>query len=673
MKITQGATQNSKVAVRLECNKGNGVLVYGEVTFSSAYMDGQYHVFTVPLTGGPYQSLVSSNGVLDGFRLVLTGAEGVTYTVDYIYIGPLKESVLPGESLCFGFENSAQDQNRYSNETYSGINFDRWDGNATANKANWATAYGPSASATDTNGSGTDFIMDNRIGTLTVYPGSTVSYDDHKIYRVDLQPAATYGNFLYSKDVGDLLRYRANGGDVIQIRLRVENCVDGSAEDGYIGADGWNEAQGDILDTPRVEVRVDYRQSGVQKTVAPNAYTANIDVDNEGFQILTIPVGDYLANADFVECITLRFFHIKNNGNGKIVVDYIYMGPGNANREPVYGYDSGYTDDGKLSDGKSLYVEGNGVKLSDTTVKYTETTFSFAGTGFDLVSRTGKDQATIRVAVYDDPSMTEEHRIKSLTVNNKGELELFQIPVVSVQGLEYGTYYVAVWVNDKVTAAGLPQLPGVDLSSLTRGNEFYLDAIRIYDPIDVSGGTLTTDQAVALNAYKADKEAYQYIKEVRNILLSKDAFDNLSGTIDGAVFVDTEKMSAATETSPEGIGVENHITASIKTYDKIGPKNEVYLAPGQAVAFRLAIDTNIPVDSLDIGAKTVVAGGKAKLTVGFVVDNKTVEGKMAYNVQSATAQYHAVYGECIRFFKNGRPGGAGKRCGRLVGTPWKPQ
>ncbi len=654
MKVTPGNTSNTHMIVRMESNKGNGVLTYGEASFSSAYMDGQYHIFTVPLTGAPYQNLVTGNGVLDGFRLVIFDAEEATFTVDYIYIGPLKEANPACQSLFFGFDNSGEDQLRYDSRAYGKINFDRWSADNANNKANWATAYGASGSGTAVGGNGDDFAINNQMGTITVYPDDEVSYDDNQIFRVDLQPTVNYKKYLYSKDLGMPLYFRPDRADVIQIRLRLENCSDGSSEDKFINDEIWNETEGDQWDTPRVEIRVNYYQDQQRKSLAPNTYSANLDTTSTEYQTITIPLGDHLAKADFVECMSLRFFHIKDAGNGKIVIDYIYVGPGEAQTETVYGYDSSYTDDEKLSDGKSLYVEGNGVKLSETTAKYTEAEFSFNGTGFDLISRTGAQQATIRVSVYDDPGKAETSRIKTLTVNNKGELELYQIPVVSVQGLEHGTYYVSIWVNDKVTAAGLPQLPGVDLSGLTRGNQFYLDAIRIYDPIDVSGDVLSADQTVALNAYKADKEAYNYIKEIRNILLTKDAFDTLSGTLPGAVFVDVNSSQVdADNGNVTGTPSTDYTTVKVETYNKLGPKNEVYLAPGQAIAFRLAVDTNMPLGSLDVGAKIIQTQTEAKLTMGFVMDGNAVEGKESFTVKSATAQYHAVDAQNIRFLTSG--------------------
>lgn len=92
---------------------------------------------------------------------------------------------------------------------------------------------------------------------------------------------------------------------------------------------------------------------------------------------------------------------------------------------------------------------------------------------------------------------------------------MYQIPVVSVNDLSYGTYNVTIEVYEKIdTYTGA-------MISLNRGGEFYFDALRVYDPIDISGKNLTGDAAVAQSAYEADGEKDADIFEVRQNYLSE--------------------------------------------------------------------------------------------------------------------------------------------------------
>ncbi len=183
-------------------------------------------------------------------------------------------------------------------------------------------------------------------------------------------------------------------------------------------------------------------------------------------------------------------------------------------------------------------MEGQGVKLDENTKEYTRAEFTFTGTGFDLISRTGEQTATLRVEVHDNAGNLE----KCLTVNTKGEIELYQIPVVSVQGLEHDTYHVTIDVNNKVDSI-IPILSG--------GNKFYFDAVRIYDPVDTTKNPLTEPEMNDMVAHLMDKGDRSIVKEIRNILLSADAFSVLSGSGIGALFIDSYQKPTVPVIDPE--------------------------------------------------------------------------------------------------------------------------
>ncbi len=348
--------------------------------------------------------------------------------------------------------------------------------------------------------------------------------------------------------------------------------------------------------------------------------------------------------------------------NGAFYIDYCYIGPAlsqdlsQESTPDIYGYDNSYTDDHGISNGESLFIEGKGVKLSATTTTYSLATFTFKGTGFDIISRTGEQQATFRVDVKNTAGETE----KALSVNNKGELELYQIPVVSIEDLPYGEHTVTIQVNKAMTYSGV-------LAPLSRGGEFYLDAIRIYDPISTAKDELSMDEETALSAYTDDGEAYPYRKEVRDILLSVDDFNGLTGETDGIVYIDqaddtpkvTQPEDSATTDATEyvpidpetgkpveslpvdpDIDVDNHITDSIATCEKIGPKNEVYLGTDQSVAFKLRLNTNeIPV-SIDVGAKAINSTDAPQLVVGHTTDETAPTILQTWDISTNTALYY---------------------------------
>ena len=81
----------------------------------------------------------------------------------------------------------------------------------------------------------------------------------------------------------------------------------------------------------------------------------------------------------------------------------------------------------------------------------------------------------------------------------KGVNELTQVPVLSMRLPEYGHYYVDIGI-------AVPYDYGNDLNAdlfggaMDRGGEFYFDALRIYDPIDLNAKT--EEAAIAYEVYK---------------------------------------------------------------------------------------------------------------------------------------------------------------------------
>ncbi len=588
--------------------------------------------FKLPDNSGGWENTIpyDSVGTVKRFAFNPVGLNtNKTYScsIDYIYVGPedKRPSQQTEERIYFGFDNDRAAQNKYGSTIYGGDNYD------TSEK--WRYNYDRSSAAT--------------------ISGGAMNYTVLKLGHPWFETSRNGGSA--KNAIGAFMHYNPANAEIVRFRVKFNNVeMMGNASSSTVTVFFGNVEGAEKAAEP------------VNISTTFSIPEAEISTDGKWFTY-TVKLNGLLKNVPRVTGMRLSFSDIYSPTNsGTISLDYIYVGPDpdgvpegyHSDSDSTYGYDSTYTLDSMYSDNETLYAEGRGVPVinSDGSVnydgakQYTELGFTFTGTGFDLISRTGQQQGTIRVSVYNADEFAEDNRVRTVTVNNKGELELYQIPVVSVQGLAHGTYHVKIWVNDKVTAESLPQIPGLNLSGLTRGNEFCLDAIRIYDPINVSDETLSDDQNVALEAYEADKEAYSYIKEIRNILLTSAQFDTLSGTIPGGVFIDANSAFVDPETGNITETVHpDYITAEVKTYNKEGPKNEVYLAPGQAVAFRLEVDTKAPIGSLDIGAKTVSRGGNGTLAVGFVTETDTVEGKASYCVRSATAQYHAVDTSNIRY------------------------
>lgn len=240
--------------------------------------------------------------------------------------------------------------------------------------------------------------------------------------------------------------------------------------------------------------------------------------------------------------------------------------------------------------------------------------FTFKGTGFDIISLTDNTSGAIVVDVYKGSKTEGSKPVHSYLVNNyygytynqetkKWEVvkdgkenAIYQIPVMKVNDLPYGEYtaVIEVFYNSFFDM-------NYDKNSGKNQYSFWLDAIRVYNPMGKDYD------------YTADNEGYpQYIK-------LRDELAKTAETNKGVVFID---------------GAES---ATIAQYANYGPNNEVYLANGQAISFKLTGDTS-EIASIQIGAKA--PDGKPANIV--VTGNVTGTNPFNKELKTATEMYYDI-------------------------------
>ncbi len=274
----------------------------------------------------------------------------------------------------------------------------------------------------------------------------------------------------------------------------------------------------------------------------------------------------------------------------------------------IYGYDAIYSTCNEFSNNSAYTVTGAGTK-------HTNVTFTFTGTGFDIISRTGADEGIIYVTVEDASGAT----VMKKTIINTATSELYQIPVVSVGDLSYGTY--------KVTVGVMKQLTKLDGTPVT-GSEFCFDAVRIV-------GAASNDED-AKKQYKDDHEANAKYQEIRDLLISNTEFWGAQdGMATGAFFMDLDK-DQKDPTDPD-----KDVQPNISNYTDFGPKNEVYLQNGNLIAFKLTDLTNL--ETVHIGAKS--ADGKPvtmNITLTCAADTTKKTETLKKEIKTATDMFYGV-------------------------------
>lgn len=262
-----------------------------------------------------------------------------------------------------------------------------------------------------------------------------------------------------------------------------------------------------------------------------------------------------------------------------------------------YGYDSHYVNMATYSNGAAQMVTVN-----ENT--YATATFTFSGTGFDVISLTSDKTGLIAVKVTDQDNKQVYFNIVDTfygykfengqwIVDSSDNDALYQVPVMKADLKNFGTYTVTITAtyNDFFDHN----------SKDGKQYDFYLDAIRIYNPAgDGVNGTDTTIR----NAYIADGELDPTYEELRNQVIDKNTFDSLnSNQVNGIVFIDGIK-DVGNSGDPNAPKPDNkpNMTYQIATYMNYGPNNELYLAPGQAIAFKLENVANL--QSVQLAFKT---------------------------------------------------------------------
>ena len=202
------------------------------------------------------------------------------------YAGTLSEST----DLLFEFDNRETDQARYKGAAYGGRNYDQ------ETDGYWATAY---------NGSYTAYSIVNSGGTLRVHV--TDATDNGGTYGPWVKITNTYGK-MPTTNSPDLypLNFDPSGVKTVNIRFKLVNCT--------VPADK----------IPEIIFEYYYTKNGTQ-TYANDMKAVYTFRDGE-YMTVSIPVSSKLTGADVLKGFGFRFRNIKGGGNGRIYIDYIYIG-----------------------------------------------------------------------------------------------------------------------------------------------------------------------------------------------------------------------------------------------------------------------------------------------------------------------------------------------------------
>lgn len=293
--------------------------------------------------------------------------------------------------------------------------------------------------------------------------------------------------------------------------------------------------------------------------------------------------------------------------------------------------------------GYDPYYEANQLGANGS-VEYTNTkgadaTLTFKGTGMELYLRTQNANATsdpaaeannatdhsymlVQVYAGDTADANSLKRMSFVDVNNLFVQSKtgygYNTPCWTVDGMTYGTYTVVVRYV-KGTTYGLA-----------------IDGFRVTN-------TLNPDNATTKDFYAAVGEANMQTAEIRNMVLAQANVNNaifgmsapmyqvgVKEVLD-AVFDDKDVISGAAIIASNGT-VNTNVTVD-KDLVNIGPKNEIYLQPGQAVVMELTGNYA----SVQVGMRSLT-GAEVSYKINGTSDTMKSTVDMYYKVTPAAGK-----------------------------------
>lgn len=312
-----------------------------------------------------------------------------------------------------------------------------------------------------------------------------------------------------------------------------------------------------------------YTPTGVLKSLA----TASIAISYTGAQ-------EAILTVDFIPASTVYY----EEGFASYSANWVSEGTAHGARQAKesygqatnsYGFDPAYRENSANSEGT----------VARTTTVGSDATFKFNGTGLELYLRTKNTSVNAEDVTNHSYMLVQVYAGDTADANNLKRMSFVDVNNLFVaKDTGYG-YNTPCWTVDDMALNDYTVVV-----RFVKGQELAIDGFR------VTG----TQGDRYKNAYAADGEANMQTAEIRNMVIANaqtnlnfDAYSNANemyrvtaNKVLDAVFDESDVLTGAVVlTNDDTMGV-NTVTVDADLLN-IGPKNEIYLQPGQAVVMQL--------------------------------------------------------------------------------------
>lgn len=297
----------------------------------------------------------------------------------------------------------------------------------------------------------------------------------------------------------------------------------------------------------------------------------------------------------------------------------------------LYGHDNAYADTANNDSAGSSTEMTVGAKA----------TFTFKGTGFDLISRTSGTSGSIVYKVKNMDTNTVATYGAVDTYYNNGDL--YQLPVISIKNLAYAKYEVTLLVPK---------------SNMESASTFYLDGVRIYNP-------LNDDEEK--NASYIKNEVSVKTTSIREMILGTcEITESGINDPDSGSYITSAEVPGSTSSILYCGGDENAMSLSflgdvnqedmnqdasatysnsLAEYLRRGPSNEVYLTGTTGIGFVVKADGTAD-STLQVEAKTVDMSTETEgIDTTLSMVTKTTDGyakRKISAINTKTAMYYNI-------------------------------
>lgn len=297
----------------------------------------------------------------------------------------------------------------------------------------------------------------------------------------------------------------------------------------------------------------------------------------------------------------------------------------------LYGHDNAYADTANNDSAGSSTEMTVGAKA----------TFTFKGTGFDLISRTSGTSGSIVYKVKNMDTNTVATYGAVDTYYNNGDL--YQLPVISIKNLAYAKYEVTLLVPK---------------SNMESASTFYLDGVRIYNP-------LNDDEEK--NASYIKNEVSVKTTSIREMILGTcEITESGINDPDSGSYITSAEVPGSTSSILYCAGDENAMSLSflgdvnqedmnqdasatysnsLAEYLRRGPSNEVYLTGTTGIGFVVKADGTAD-STLQVEAKTVDMSTETEgIDTTLYMVTKTTDGyakRKISAINTKTAMYYNI-------------------------------